>query len=415
MRYGFIAGIAAVAAWLLFVPAGAQNAAPNAVLAEETPRVFTVDPAKLRIHRIRVGGDFQPAGQLEDPYVYAQTMMVRWATTGLYALSYVSLVTTTTNTRADDMVLFGGPPDPGTLGYDMTTPVACISEIDTLLVNAGTTAVTVSITLDIHPWNGAFSATSSPPNVVGASIHTQTASVTLPASSLVLVTWDVKTARGGTPLPTPKATWIKLTAPFGTPTTVGWIISNSTPGNTSFLPGRGYFRTDPTAAGGSVFVFLPHGSFAFAARGTHNFVGRLNLSALADRAKPKDLWDIEFDADGPSDPDGDGVEEGLRRNIIDVTVTNDAGPTPFSSRFVTYINADGRFTLPVDAAISQIKVRRWDNALVATFNRPAAWSNDPCSPTDLGAVTVNFGDVNGDGTIDDSDLLTVLFNFGLSE
>jgi hypothetical protein len=152
-----------------------------------------------------------------------------------------------------------------------------------------------------------------------------------------------------------------------------------------------------------------------AIRGTHNFVGQLDLSALAGQAKPKDLWDFEFDADGPSDPDGDGVEEGLRRNIVDVTVTNDAA-TPFSSRFTTYIDENGRFTLPVDAAISQIKVRRWDNALAATFTRPAAgWSLDPCDPTDAGSDTVLFGDVNGDGTIDDGDLLAVLFNFGAGE
>jgi len=336
--------------------------------------------------------------------------MVRWAPTGGLALSYTSLVPGTTNTRADDMVLFGGAAvDPGT-GYDTSTPVACISEIDTLLVNAGTTDVTVDITLNIHPWTGIFGTGALP------SIFTMTATgVTLPAGSLVLLTWNIAAANNGNPLPVPKATWIKLSAPFGTPTTVGWIISNSTPGNTSFLPGRGYFRTDPMATGGFVFSVLPQGSLAFAVRGTHNFVGQLDLSALADRAKPKDLWSIEIDEDGTADPDGDGVEEGLRRNLIEVTVTNDAA-TPFSSRFVTYIDANGRFTLPVDPAISAIKVRRWDNALAATFTRPSAgWSTDPCSPTDLGAVTVTLGDVDGNGVIDDADLLTVLFGFGSGE
>jgi hypothetical protein len=410
MRYGLTMGIAALAAWLLIVPAGAQKVAPGATLVEETPRTFVVQPGKLQIHRVRVGSDFQPAGTLPDPYVYAQTMMVRWAPTGGLALSYISLVPGTTNTRADDVVLFGGAAiDPGTLGYDTFTPVACISEIDVLLVNAGASDVTVDITLDIHPWTGIFGQGALP------LTFTMTATgVTLPANSLVLLTFDVAAANNGNPLPVPKAFWVKLTAPFGTPTTVGWIISNSTPGNTSFLPGRGYFRTDPTATGGLVFTGLPQGSLAMAIRGTHNFVGQLDLSALADRAKPKDLWDFEFDADGPSDPDGDGVEEGLRRNLVDVTLTNDSGG--FSSRFTTYIDGNGRFTLPVDAAISQIKVRRWDNALAATFARPAAgWSTDPCNPTDAGSVTVPFGDVNGDGTIDDGDLLAVLFNFGAGE
>jgi hypothetical protein len=410
MRYGLTMGIAALAAWLLIVPASAQKVAPSATLVEETPRTFVVQPGKLQIHRVRVGSDFQPAGTLPDPYVYAQTMMVRWAPTGGLALSYISLVPGTTNTRADDVVLFGGAAiDPGTLGYDTFTPVACISEIDVLLVNAGASDVTVDITLDIHPWTGIFGQGALP------LTFTMTATgVTLPANSLVLLTFDVAAANNGNPLPVPKAFWVKLTAPFDTPTTVGWIISNSTPGNTSYLPGRGYFRTDPTATGGLVFSGLPQGSLAMAIRGTHNFVGQLDLSALAGQAKPKDLWDFEFDADGPSDPDGNGVEEGLRRNLVDVTLTNASGG--FSSRFTTYIDANGRFTLPVDAAISEIKVRRWDNALAATFTRPAAgWSLDPCDPTDAGSVTVLFGDVNGDGTIDDGDLLAVLFNFGAGE
>jgi hypothetical protein len=404
IRYGLTIGIAALAAWLLFVPAGAQKVAPGVVLAEETPHTFVIQPGNLQIHRVRVGSDFRPAGELPDPYVYAQTMMVRWAPTGGLALSYTSIVPGATNTRADDAVLFGGAAvDPGSLGYDTSTPVACISEIDVLLVNAAASDVTVNITLDIHPWTGIFGAGAL------SSIFTMTATgVTLPANSLVLLTFNVAAANNGNPLPVPKAFWVKLTAPFGTPTTVGWIISNSVPGNTSYLPGRGYFRTDPTATGGLVFTVLPQGSLAMAIRGTHNFVGQLDLGALAGRAKPKDLWNIEIDADD------DEVEEGLRRNLVDITLTNDSGG--FSSRFTTYIDENGRFTLPVDAAISQIKVHRWDNALAATFNRPdTGWSTDPCSPTNAGSVTVLFGDVNGDGVIDDADLLIVLFGFGTGE
>ena len=58
---------------------------------------------------------------------------------------------------------------------------------------------------------------------------------------------------------------------------------------------------------------------------------------------------------------------------------------------------------------------RWDNGLKVTFIRPAGgWSTDPCSPT-VDTQQMTFGDVNGDGTIDDADLLTVLFGFGSSE
>jgi hypothetical protein len=69
----------------------------------------------------------------------------------------------------------------------------------------------------------------------------------------------------------------------------------------------------------------------------------------------------------------------------------------------------------VTNAIASITVRRWDNGLKVTFNRPdGGWSTDVCNPTE-DSQTMIFGDVNGDGIIDDADLLTVLFGFGSSE
>lgn len=60
-------------------------------------------------------------------------------------------------------------------------------------------------------------------------------------------------------------------------------------------------------------------------------------------------------------------------------------------------------------------MRRWDNGLVAAYARPSTgWSTDPFAPT-VASATMTFGDVNGDGTIDDADLLAVLFGFGSSE
>jgi len=137
-------------------------------------------------------------------------------------------------------------------------------------------------------------------------------------------------------------------------------------------------------------------------------VGTIDMNALADRAKPSDPLDFEFDS-------ATDVEKALRRNLVDVEVVNDSGPTPFTSRFTTYLDENGRFTLPVDAAIASVTVRRWDNGLAVTFNRPAGgWSTDVCAPTTASA-TMTFGDVNGDGIIDDADLLTVLFGFGNGE
>jgi len=200
---------------------------------------------------------------------------------------------------------------------------------------------------------------------------------------------------------------------------IGLLIANSTPDNVSMLPGRGYFRaaTPPTAftavTAGSVFTGLPQGSFYLAIRGTHNFAGTVDMGAPSDRAKPSDPLAFEFDDDATGDPD-EGIEEALRRNIVDVEVVNDAA-TPFTSRFTTYLDENGRFTLPVTNGIASITVRRWDNGLKVTFNRPAGgWSTDVCNPT-VESQQMTFGDVNGDGIIDDADLLAVLFGFGSSE
>ncbi|MFQ3610001.1 MAG: hypothetical protein SNJ72_00755 [Fimbriimonadales bacterium] len=387
------------------VVASAQIGSATPSLVEEPVQTVVVKPSDLRVNRVYLGGDFQPAGSLPDPYVYLQTMMVRWGADGTYALSFTGFPSANAFGTADDVVVFGGPIDPPATGYDTFTPVACISEIDLLLLNNTTSPLSQQITVEIFPWNGIFGNGAVP-----SPIATASGTITF-APGLNILTVDVTSA--GSNLPVPKAFWVKVTAP-NAPTTFGWIIANSTPGNTSLLPGRGYFRRDPVATGGSVFAGLPQGSLALAVRGTHNFVGQIDLGALADRAKPKDPWGFELDADGVDDPAGTGVEEALRRNLIDVEVTNDGDIAPFTSRFTTYIDENGRFTLPVAPAISDIKVRRWDNSLAAVFSRGTGWSADPCNPT-VASTILTFGDVNGDGIIDDADLLQVLFGFGSGE
>ena len=162
-----------------------------------------------------------------------------------------------------------------------------------------------------------------------------------------------------------------------------------------------------------MFTTAPQGSFYLAIGGTHNFAGTVDMGALSGRAKPSDPLAFELDDDPAGDPD-EGIEEALRRNIVDVEVVNDAA-TPFTSRFTTYLDENGRFTLPVTNGIASITVRRWDNGLKVTFNRPAGgWSTDVCNPT-VESQQMTFGDVNGDGIIDDADLLAVLFGFGSSE
>jgi hypothetical protein len=343
-------------------------------------------------------------------------MFARWNDAGAYGLSFFSF--TGGRTLGDDVVLLGGAPDPGQFGYDTSTPVACISEITFALLSTDANGGTLELQLNIHPWNGLFGTAA------GASIASGTISLNIPAAPAnpgfilipVVVSIDPK-------LPVPKAFWVAAT-PTANSTinlaNIGLLIANSTPGNVSMLSGRGYFRaaTPPTAftavTGGSVFTGLPQGSFYLAIRGTHNFAGTVDMSALNDRAKPSDPLAFEFDDDPTGDPD-DGIVEALRRNIVDVEVVNDSGPTSFTSRFTTYLDENGRFTLPVTNAIASITVRRWDNGLKVTFDRPAGgWSTDPCSPT-VDTQQMTFGDVNGDGIIDDAHLLTVLFGFGSSE
>jgi hypothetical protein len=390
----------------------AQKAVSAPTLTEEGVRTVTFT-GRPTIHRIDLRGDFQPAGSIPDPYVYLQTMFARWNDAGAYGLSFFSF--TGGRTLGDDVVLLGGAPDPGQFGYDTSTPVACISEITFALLSTDANGGTLELQLNIHPWNGLFGTAA------GASIAGGTFTLNIPpvqGFGIFLITVPVSPS-----LPVPKAFWVAAT-PTANSTinlaNIGPLIANSTPGNVSTLPGRGYFRiaTPPTAftavTGGSVFTGLPQGSFYLAIRGTHNFAGTVDMSALNDRAKPSDPLAFEFDDDPTGDPD-DGIEEALRRNIVDVEVVNDSGPTSFTSRFTTYLDKNGRFTLPVSAEIASITVRRWDNGLKVTFNRPAGgWSTDPCSPT-VDTQQMTFGDVNGDGIIDDADLLTVLFGFGSSE
>ncbi|BCW94576.1 MAG: hypothetical protein WHS44_11525 [Fimbriimonadales bacterium] len=394
----------------------AQKSVSATTLTEEGVRTLTLT-GRPTIHRIDLRGDFQPAGATPDPYLYLQTMFARWNDAGSYIFSYFTFAGG--RTLGDDVVLLGGAPDPGTAGYDTTTPVACISEITFALISVDPIGGDLALRLDIHPWNGVFGTAA------GASIASATLNLTIPPVSnppgfaIFLITVPVQPS-----LPVPKAFWVAATPDSLSSTinlaNIGPMLANSTPGNVSMLPGRGYFRaaTPPTVftgvTAGSVFTTLPQGSFYLAIRGTHNFAGTVDMSALNDRAKPSDPLAFEFDDDPTGDPD-EGIEEALRRNIVDVEVVNDSGATPFTSRFTTYLDENGRFTLPVSAEIASVTVRRWDNGLKVTFNRPAGgWSTDSCNPT-AETQTMTFGDVNGDGIIDDADLLAVLFGFGSGE
>ncbi len=390
----------------------AQNPVPSASLSNESVRTVVVRE-RPQIYHVDLRGDFQPAGSQPDPYIFLQTMYQRLNDSGVGALSFFALATTAGDrVIGDDMVVLGGAADPGTIGYDTLTARACISEVSFLLLNTNTTAGTLNLEINIHPWDGVFANGALP------AINTLTITdITIPAApsggfNLILITVPYNN------LPIPKASWFTIRAlPTSTVNraNLGWVIASSTPGTVSLQPGRGYFRasTPPstvftTLTSGSIFGAIGTGSFYLAVRGKHNFVGQVNMSALDARALPSDPLAFEFE-------DRDSAEEALRRNLVDVEVVNDSSPTPFTTRFTTYLDENGRFTLPVAGAIASIKVRRWDNGLAVAFSRPAGgWSTDVCNPT-AASATMTFGDVNGDGIVDDADLLSVLFGFGSSE
>ncbi len=387
--------------------ATAQKSVPSAGLNAEEARTVVLNQLP-EIRHIDLSGDFQPASGA-NPYIYLQTMVARWSDAGTYAFSYAPF--TNARTVGDDVVLMSSTPDPGA-GYSTTTPVACLSGFTFAIAAVNplpdpSSQGTLRLNIAFYPWNGLFGTAAAAPAIATESVDITFAPNT--TTAVILVTLSAQNIQ------LPKAFWIafepdQINSNNVNLANIGPVISNSTPGSVSLLPGRGYFRsaTPPTAfttvTGGSVFTTIPQGSLYLALRGTHNFVGTIDMSALSSRAQPQDPLLFEFDT-------GTDAEKALRRNLVDVEVVNDSG-TPFISRFSTYIDEKGQFTLPVSNAIASITIRRWDNGLAVTFNRPAdGWSTDVCNPT-TATAQMTFGDVNGDGIIDDADLLTVLFGFG---
>jgi hypothetical protein len=383
----------------------AQRAISPQSVGELEPRTAVIPAHAFSVQKVYPVNQFFPAGSQPDPYIY---LGANWGyvtptgpSSGRVFLLYFNPGDLATNEYADDIILAGV----GTfLPQAHPNAAACLSEITVGVYLGAASAGDVTLQIRIYGWDGSVATTAQYPdplNAVGNLIWT---SATLnygplqPGVYLLTVPVDPNVLVS-------KALYIS-TQVGGLPTNGGLIIAHG-PGNVYLMPSRGdYRRKNPPDR--FVFTRATQGSFLINLRGKHNFVGQVDMSALSDRAKPKDPVDQWFDRDT------DGVAEALRRNIVDVEVVNDAG-TPFTSRFTTYLDENGRFTLPVSNEIASITVRRWDNGLKVTFDRPAGgWRTDPCSPT-VASQTMIFGDVNGDGTIDDADLLTVLFGFGSSE
>jgi hypothetical protein len=388
----------------------AQRAISPQPVGELEPRTAVIPAHAFSVQKVYPVNQFFPAGSQPDPYIY---LGANWGyvtptgpSSGRVFLFYFNPEDLATNEYADDIILAGV----GTfLPQAHPNSAACLSEITVGIYLGAASAGDVTLRVRIYGWDGSIATNSQYPdplNVSGdANLIWDSGETPLNYGSLqpgvYLLTVSVPNVSVS------KALYIS-TQVGGLPTNGGLIIAHG-PGNVYLMPSRGdYRRKNPS--GRFVFTRATQGSFLINLRGRHNFVGQVDMSALSDRAKPKDPVDQWFDGDT------DGVAEALRRNIVDVEVVNDSDPqNPFTSRFTTYLDENGRFTLPVSNEIASITVRRWDNGLKATFNRPAGgWRTDPCSPT-VASQTMTFGDVNGDGIIDDADLLTVLFGFGSSE
>lgn len=390
---------AAAASLFAYSSVEAQKVTAPIIVADNNAQTVTFDPG-MRIERMVVGSDFQPAGTIPAPYVFLQNQFIRMNESGAGTFSFRSF-TPAAPIQSDDVVLHGPPTtDPGA-GWDTFSTTACVSEITILLYNPTANGnVVFDLELRVHPWNGVFGT--------GAMLPAYTQNVTgiaMNANTLLFLTYIP-----ANPIPMTKASFIAFAGANLPAGGLGWVIANSTPGNVAMLPGRGTFRVDPTAGAGSVYTTLPQGSFFIGIRGTHNFVGQVDLSKLSAGAQPVDPLLYQFDGDA------DGVDEGMRRNMIELEITNDSA-APFTRRITSYVDENGSFTFPVTGAISKVVARRLDNGLKVEFNRPDLpfWSTNPCDPTNGGTMRMLFGDVNGDGIINDDDLLEVLFNFGTSE
>jgi hypothetical protein len=401
-------GAVALTTMALVGVAAAQKSVPSAGLNEMDVRTAVIPKHALSIQKVYPQNVFFPAGADPDPYIYLGANWGYLVPTGTGAgdvsLTFFNPGDLATNEWADDIILAGGSTF---LPLAHPNSTACLSEITVGIYLGAASAGDVTLRIRIYGWDGSIAATSQYPdplNVIGdANLIWDSGTTPLNYGPLqagvYLLTVPVPN------VPVSKALYIS-TIMGGLPSTGGLIIAHG-PGNVYLMPSRGDFRRK-TASGRFSFTTATQGSFFINLRGKHNFVGQVDMSALSGRAQPKDPIAQWFDGDN------DGIEEALRRNLVDVEVTND-NAVPFTSRFTTYLDENGRFTLPVSSAIASIKVRRWDNGLAVTFNRPAGgWSTDVCNPTTASA-TMTFGDVNGDGIIDDADLLNVLFGFGSGE
>jgi len=386
----------------------AQRAISPQPVGELEPRTAVIPAHAFSVQKVYPVNLFFPAGSQPDPYIYLGAnwgyVIPTGTSSGGVSLTYFNPGDLATNEWADDIILAGGSTIPP-LAHPNST--ACLSEITVGVYLEAASVGDVTLRVRIYGWDGSVAANSQYPDPLNvfedANLIWDSGATPLNYGSLqpgvYLLTVPVPNVSVS------KAIYIS-TIVGGLPATGGLIIAHG-PGNVYLMPSRGDFRRK-SPSDRFVFVTATQGSFLINLRGRHNFVGQVDMSALSDRAKPKNPVDQWFDGDT------DGVAEALRRNIVDVEVVNDSG-TPFTSRFTTYLDENGRFTLPVSPEIASITVRRWDNGLKVTFNRPAGgWSTDPCSPTE-DTQQMTFGDVNGDGTIDDADLLTVLFGFGSGE
>ncbi|NUL83187.1 MAG: hypothetical protein HUU60_10755 [Armatimonadetes bacterium] len=370
-------------------------------IQEIAPEVVTLNKDQINIRRINLSPNAGIQGDLRPPVLFSNSTIWKQADDGTYSFTYFADTNWATTAWGDHGQLAGGLNAAGTgrayFGpWSVTSPVACVYEVDVLLF-APVAVGNVAINLRLRNWNG----TSADDPFVSSVVLWESGVLNLgpaAAGDILYVTVPVPPTNGDVPLPLTKGFLMELNSIVG----AGWIISNGTPGNVHLEPGRCTFRRQ-TPAGAFTFTTSMVGSFAYALRGTHNVVLQLDHSALAERAQPIDPFIAGFDQDN------DGVEEGMRKNMVQAEYVT-AG---FTTRYDSYVDEQGLMTLPVDlATVTGLNIRRMDNGLGVSF--AVSGSVTLCDFL-FGSAEIIWGDVNGDGVIDDIDLAVVLTNFGASE
>lgn len=367
------------------------------------PTTVVLPKDQINLRRINLAANARVQGTIEPPMLFGQSQIWRYGNDGTYAFQFFGEGNFVASFWGDQGMMAGGrnaaltgPAYYGPWNDNVADPNACVYQVDILLFAPAANA-NAMLEVGLRNYNGTFGSNpfgSQPLLWTSGSLNLGAVA----AGDILYVSIPVDADGLGNPLVMGKGVFLEVRQLVG----AGWIISNALPGNVWSEPGMSGFTRQ---ADGFDYVWGTSmiGNLAWGVRGTHNVVIQLDHSGLAPRSQPGDPMLLAFDQDN------DGVEEGWRKNTISVDYTT-AG---FTTRYDSYVDQQGVVTLPVNTAVvTGLTLRRMDNGLGVSF---AVAGNATLCEFLFGAAEIIWGDVNGDGIVDDTDLAVVLTNFGASE